>query len=77
MKVMRRLALWMRDDGLVRADGLGDAARLARDGVGLADVFEERRFAMVDVAHDDDDRLSARACACRFCFSFLCKRFGH
>jgi hypothetical protein len=39
---------------VVRADVLRDAARLAGDHVGLADVVEERRLAVVDVAHDGD-----------------------
>ena len=43
-------------DGLVRADVLGDAARLARDDVGVADVVEQRGLAVVDVAHHGDDR---------------------
>ena len=41
---------------LVGADVLGDAARLARRDVGLADGVEQRRLAVVDVAHDRDDR---------------------
>ena len=35
---------------------LRDAAGLARDDVGLADRVEQRRLAVVDVAHDGDDR---------------------
>ena len=41
---------------LVGADVLGDAAGLARDDLGLADGVEQRRLAVVDVAHDRDDR---------------------
>ena len=41
---------------LVGADVLGDAAGLARDDLGLADRVEQRRLAVVDVAHDRDDR---------------------
>ena len=40
---------------IVGTDVLRDAARLTRDDVGLADVVEQRRLAMVDVAHDGDD----------------------
>ena len=48
------LAVRQRD--VVRADVLRDAAGLAGDDVGLADVVEQRRLAVVDVAHDGDDR---------------------
>ena len=41
---------------VVRADVLRDAAGLAGDDVRLADVVEQRRLAVVDVAHDRDDR---------------------
>ena len=41
---------------LVGADVLRDAARLARDHLGLADRVEQRGLAVVDVAHDRDDR---------------------
>ena len=40
---------------LVGADVLGDAAGLARGDLGLADRVEQRRLAVVDVAHDRDD----------------------
>ena len=40
----------------VGADVLGNAARFARDDFGFADVVEERGFAVVNVAHDGDDR---------------------
>jgi hypothetical protein len=41
---------------LVRTDVLGDAARLARDHVGQTDRVEQQGLAVVDVAHDGDDR---------------------
>ena len=41
---------------LVGADVLGDAAGLALGHVGLADGVEQRGLAVVDVAHDGDDR---------------------
>ena len=41
---------------LVGADVLGDAAGLAGDHIGLADGVEQRRLAVVDVAHDGDHR---------------------
>ena len=41
---------------LVGADVLGDAAGLAGRHRGLADGVEQRRLAVVDVAHDRDDR---------------------
>jgi hypothetical protein len=41
---------------LVGADVLGDATGLAGDDLGLADRVEQRRLAVVDVAHDRDDR---------------------
>ena len=46
---------------LVGADVLGDAARLTGDDVGVADLVEQRRLAVVDVAHDRDDRRAAAA----------------
>ena len=39
---------------LVGADVLGDAAGLARGHLGLADRVEQRRLAVIDVAHDRD-----------------------
>ena len=42
--------------GLVGADALGDAARLAGRDVGLSDRVEEGGLAVVDVAHHGDDR---------------------
>ena len=44
---------------LIGADVLGDAAGLAGDDVGLADGVEQRRLAVIDVAHDGDHRRSA------------------
>ena len=41
---------------LISADGLGDAAGLARGDVGLADGVQDAGLAVVDVAHDADDR---------------------
>ncbi len=41
---------------LVGADVLGDAARLAGDDVGGTDLVEHGGLAVVDVAHDRDDR---------------------
>src|ERR1700722_19110146 len=41
---------------MVRADVLRDTTGLACHDVGLADVVEERRLAMVDVTHDRDHR---------------------
>ena len=43
-------------DGLVRADVLSDAARFTGDHVGAADRVEQGGLAVVDVAHDGDDR---------------------
>ena len=40
----------------IGADVLGDAARLARGDAGLADVVQQRGLAVVDMAHDGDDR---------------------
>ncbi len=44
------------DVDLVGADVLGDAAGLTGDDVGLAHGVEQRRLAVVDVAHDRHDR---------------------
>ena len=44
------------DLGLVRADVLRDPAGLGLDDRGRADRVEQRRLAVVDVAHDRDDR---------------------
>ena len=48
-----RTALALRG---VRADVLSDAARFARRHMRLADVVEQRGLAVIDVAHDGDDR---------------------
>ena len=48
------------DVGLVRADVLRDAAGLGLDDGGLADRVQQRRLAVVDVAHDRDDRRPRR-----------------
>ena len=48
------------DLGLVGADVLRDAAGLGLDDRGLADRVEQRRLAVVDVAHDRDDRRARR-----------------
>ena len=45
---------------LIGADVLRDAAGLAGGDVGLADGVEQRRLAVVDVAHDGDDRRARR-----------------
>ena len=50
------LPLRMREGNGVGADVLGDAAGFARGDVGLANHIEQRRLAVVDVAHDRDDR---------------------
>ena len=42
--------------GDVRADVLGDAAGLAHGHLRLADVVKQRRFAVINVTHDRDDR---------------------
>ena len=44
------------DVDLVRADVLRDAARLGVDDLRVADRVEQRRLAVIDVAHDRDDR---------------------
>ena len=60
------LALGVREGNGVGADVLGDAAGFAGGDVGLADHVEQRGLAVVDVAHDRDDRARAgsgpRAC---------------
>ena len=45
-----------RRDDLIGADVLGDAARFARHHIGVPDRVEQRRLAVVDMAHDGDDR---------------------
>ena len=44
------------DHNLRSADCLGNAARLAGSDTGVTDGVEEARLAVVDVAHDGDDR---------------------
>ena len=57
MKVMSRPSCL----DLVGADVLGDAAGLAGDHVGVADAVEQLGLAVVDVAHDGDDRRAGSA----------------
>ena len=45
---------------LIGADMLGDAAGFARDHIGLAQRIEQRSLAVVDMAHDGDDRRTGR-----------------
>ena len=42
-------------DYLVGANRLGNTSRLARDHVGLADIVQERCFAVVHVPHNSYD----------------------
>ena len=44
------------DHDLRSADGLSNAARLAGSDAGVTDGVEQRSLAVVDVAHDGDDR---------------------
>ena len=46
----------VRRRNLIGADMLGDAAGFARHDIGLADGVEQRGLAVVDMAHDGDDR---------------------
>ena len=55
------------DVDLVGADVLGDAAGFAACDVGGADGVEQRGLAVVDVAHDGDDRRARRPRPCRRC----------
>jgi hypothetical protein len=48
---LRFLAVMVYFD-LIRADVLGDAAKLAADHIGLADGVQQRRLTVIDVAHD-------------------------
>ena len=57
--VSRKVIFWPFALDLIGADVLGDAAGLAGDHVGLADGVEQRGLAVVDVAHDGDDRRRA------------------
>ena len=45
-----------RGDDLVGADVLSDAARFARNHIGVANRVEQRGLAVIDMAHDRDDR---------------------
>ena len=54
--VSRNVSLPPVDLGLVRADVLGDPARLGLDHRRRPDRVEQRRLAVVDVTHDRDDR---------------------
>jgi hypothetical protein len=51
---------------VVRADVLGDAAGLARRHLGATDVVEQRGLAVVDMAHDRDDRRTGMLLALHF-----------
>jgi len=42
-------------EDLVRPDVLGDATGFTGDDVGLADLVEQQRLAVVDVTHDGHD----------------------
>ena len=46
----------MREGNRVSADVLRDAAGFASGDIGFADDVQQRGFAVVDVAHDGDDR---------------------
>ena len=59
-----------RQFDVVRADVLRNAARFASDHVRLADVVEERRLAVVDVAHDRHDGRTREEC------TFIDRSFG-
>ena len=54
--VSRKVIVLLVVVDLVGADVLGDAAGLAGGDLGLADRVEQRGLAVVDVAHDRDDR---------------------
>ena len=53
--VSRNVTLRPSTAHLVRADVLGDPARLGLDHLGVADRVQQRRLAVVDVAHDRHD----------------------
>ena len=55
-RVDERDLVAVRRRHLIGADVLRDAAGFAADHVGLADGIEQRRLAVVDVAHDGHDR---------------------
>ena len=40
---------------LIRPDMLGNSPGFARDNLGVANGIKQRRFAVVDMAHDGDD----------------------
>ena len=42
---------------------LGDAARLVRRDIGLAQGVEQRGLAVIDMAHDGDDRRAGNRCS--------------
>ena len=79
---------WSIDEGdelavrcrhLISADMLGNAAGFARHDIGVADGVEQRRLAMVDVAHDGDDgraRLEDRVLVGRIEEAFFNVGFG-
>ena len=56
-------AFGMRHGNRVGADVLRDAAGLARRDVGLADDVEQRGFAVVNMAHDGDNRRAGFDCS--------------
>ena len=58
--VSRNVTLPCAGHHLVGADVLRDAAELLLGHLGLADGVEQRRLAVVDVAHDRDDRRPQR-----------------
>jgi hypothetical protein len=53
---------------------LGNAARFAGDYIRLSDVVEKGRFAVVDMTHDHNDRLTPRCGA--FSLTILLWSFG-
>ena len=48
----------------VCADMLGDTARLCRGDIGMAYSVKKRGLAVVNVTHDNDDRVSRRKILC-------------
>ena len=56
MKVSVRSPSAVCATDLVGTDVLGDAAGFTADHIGLADRIEQLGLAVVDVAHDRDDR---------------------
>ena len=55
-RVEERDVLAVRQRDVIRADVLRDATRFAGDDVRFANVVEQRRLSVIDVAHDRDDR---------------------